>query len=447
MNNFIFIPNDKLGKDEQRPKFRRLKSNSEIKQKSHGKGFTCPYCGAKRHFNPYVYTEDFRDKHAGDLVDESLFGKCLNASCKAGQGEEGIAPTFFNGYRYSMAGSPQIQNITTKEKNNSTIYPNVWTKEKNKTSKKFESNFEQILDKNNPSLLLLTPYYETIDKSWIRSFDFSCLSPNLFSLFGNRGKENCICKGTFLGYNCELMDYLLGLGYQRSEIEKVFYEMKVSGEFYKELNDRGNILRVKGTVYWYVEKWGEVRNGKIVYSINGHRVSKKNTPFLSEKQLSLFSMAMVSGYYTRLEENKTKEFKPTVFGLKRLLEKMQECDLENIEIYIYEGEKTAVMMTLEYPSAVHLAVGGEQNFRFETLLDLFSLGCRMFVACPDKLFYDSWVLKAKEITALYSRYFANTESSKGVHIEVSDILERECYAFLPKNSDLADVIELNRREI
>ena len=118
-----------------------------------------------------------------------------------------------------MAGYPQRENITTKEKNNSTIYSDDWSKQKNKTPKKFESHFERSLDKNNPSLLLLPPQYETIDKQWIRSFDFKTLSPKFISLFGNSNKPSYVCKGTFFGYNCELMDYLLGLGYQRSEIE------------------------------------------------------------------------------------------------------------------------------------------------------------------------------------------------------------------------------------
>lgn len=465
---------DILQKGEQKPHFRKMTGTKEIKHNSLGKGFQCPYCGAKNHFNPYVYLTDFRQKREGEVVDAQLFGHCFNASCQAGQSAEGIFPSFENGYRYSMAGYPDINshsqrdqkpnshanklptyrsNLNTYRSNLNTYSPSQnshtphshsFTSNQNSFSSNsnFLSSNPNSFSSNDDTLLpLLPPHYDTIDRGWI-------VAHNFFSNF---------IHGSFCGYKCEMMDYLLSLGYSVTQIEQAFLEMKVSGSFYKQLtiepipsNDDDSLpppnpnnthtIRVKGTVYWYLDEWGGVRTGKIIYSLHGHRISKKNTPEIPSALHSLFSPSWVHYYYKLLPDNADKDFRAGVFGLPRLVRMMHQRPLATLPICVYESEKTALMMTLECPSAVHLAVGGEQNFRYDILMDLFSLGVRCLVAYPDKGFYTSWQTKAREITSLFARLFPTTSSTDRLHIHVSNILEQPSYSFLPDNSDLADLI-------
>lgn len=470
-----FTDPDILQKGEQRPHFRKMIGTKEIKHNSLGKGFTCPYCGAKNHFNPYVYMTDFRQKREGEVVDAQLFGHCFNASCPAGQSSKGIYPSFENGYRYSMAGYPDLNisnqrdqkpnSLTNKlntQHTNLNAYPtnlNNYSPSQNShpsNSHPFTSNSNSFTSKPNThfstqnsftstqnSLLPLLPqHYDLIDRGWIAAHNF-------FSNF---------LYGSFCGYDCEMMDYLLSLGYSRQEIMQAFCEMKVSGSFYKQLtieplpsNDddsfpppnpnNARILRIKGTVYWYLDEWGGIRTGKIIYSLHGHRISKKNTPEVPSALHSLFSPSWVHYYYKQLPDNTEKDFRAGVFGLPRLCKMMQKRTLSSLPICLYESEKTALMMTLECPSAVHLAVGGEQNFKYDILMDLFSLGVRCLVAYPDKGYYDSWQRKAHDITSQFSHLFPLASSTDRLYIHVSDILEQPSFSFLPDNSDLGDLID------
>ena len=484
-----FTDPDILQKGEQRPHFRKMIGTKEIKHNSLGKGFTCPYCGAKNHFNPYVYMTDFRQKREGEVVDAQLFGHCFNASCPAGQSAKGIYPSFDNGYRYSMAGYPDL-NISNPDANtynqrdqkpnqfanklntqhtnlnayptnlntyspspdshpsNShpfTSKPNSFTSNSNSFTSKPNTHFSTqnaFSSSQNALLPLLPQHYDLIDRGWIAAHNF-------FSNF---------LYGSFCGYDCEMMDYLLSLGYSRQEIMQAFCEMKVSGSFYKQLtieplpsNDddsfppsnhsNARTLRIKGTVYWYLDEWGGIRTGKIIYSLHGHRISKKNTPEIPSAVHSLFSPSWVHYYYKQLPDNTEKDFRAGVFGLPRLCKMMQQGTLSSLPICLYESEKTALMMTLECPSAVHLAVGGEQNFKYDILMDLFSLGVRCLVAYPDKGYYDSWQRKAHDITSQFSHLFPLTSSTDRLYIHVSDILEQPSFSFLPDNSDLGDLID------
>lgn len=163
----------------------------------------------------------------------------------------------------------------------------------------------------------------------------------------------------------------------------------------------GTTKRFKdGVVFWYIDRFGNVRSGKAMgYNTNGRR--RKDPPQVHW----VHSILKLQNY----------KYNACLFGSHLL------TNGSKTSISVVESEKTAIIASAYLPQFTWVATGGKQNLRrklFECIKD------RQIILYPDKGCVDDWQQTA-------------TKELKGFNWSVSDVLEDwDC----EKGADIADVL-------
>jgi len=158
------------------------------------------------------------------------------------------------------------------------------------------------------------------------------------------------------------------------------------------------ITRGGHVIFWYIDKDGVVRMGKVItYAANGHR-DKSVTPLSILRELSRCG---------KLQANYV--IKKTLFG-EHLLR--YPLSAENV-IGIVESEKSAVVCSLCFPDVLWMATGSKGNLQDERM---GAVKERKVILFPDTdvdgQAYSQWHKRADELNA------------KGWHIQVCNYLEQ-----------------------
>jgi hypothetical protein len=158
------------------------------------------------------------------------------------------------------------------------------------------------------------------------------------------------------------------------------------------------------TVFWQMDNTGNIRSGKIMaYDITtGKRVKKED------------GSPLISWAHTALN---IPDFNlnQCLFGLHLLSESIKQ-------VAIVESEKTAVIMSIEFPQYTWMATASLNGFKYDLLEPLKN---KEIIAFPDKGGYEKW------------RSTADNLNRRGFEIRVSKLLENISYK---TGWDLVDVI-------
>ncbi|MBR1557879.1 MAG: PriCT-2 domain-containing protein [Prevotella sp.] len=151
-------------------------------------------------------------------------------------------------------------------------------------------------------------------------------------------------------------------------------------------------------IYWYIDKDGIARMGKVMaYKYDGHR-NKSVTPLSIPKELS-----------KRGELSADYAIKQTLFG-EHLLNLSTS---EGKTIGIVESEKSAVICSLCVPDLLWMATGSKGNLQEERLSAIKEKNAILFPDTDkDGETYTQWYQRAEELNA------------KGWHLLTCDYLER-----------------------
>ena len=151
-------------------------------------------------------------------------------------------------------------------------------------------------------------------------------------------------------------------------------------------------------IYWYIDKVGVVRMGKVMaYRPDGHRY-KSITPLSIPKELS--RRGELSANYT---------IKQTLFG-EHLLRQPQNADKV---IGIVESEKSATICSLCIPNVLWMATGSKGNLQDERMTAVKERNVILFPDTdPNGQSFGQWSKRADELNA------------NGWHIQVCDYLEQ-----------------------
>jgi len=121
--------------------------------------------------------------------------------------------------------------------------------------------------------------------------------------------------------------------------------------------------------------------------------------------------------------------KKTNYNLKQCLFGLHLLNDNVKQVAIVESEKTALIMSLNYPKYTWMSTGSMSNFKLDYLEPLKNTN---IIAYPDKGCYEKWSKTAK------------TLNENGYNITVSKIIEKiEC----KMGCDLADVIEFEDKNV
>ena len=157
------------------------------------------------------------------------------------------------------------------------------------------------------------------------------------------------------------------------------------------------------TVFWQMDNTGKIRTGKIMaYDIaTGGRIQDDNISYVNWVHFKL-----------KIPKDSIRQ---CLFGLHLLNAKTKQ-------VAIVESEKTALIMSIEFPNYTWMSTGSLQGFKHEYLA---SLKGKTIIAFPDKGGYNKW------------KNTADILNDKGFDIKVSQLLENKEY----KNGwDLVDVL-------
>ena len=159
------------------------------------------------------------------------------------------------------------------------------------------------------------------------------------------------------------------------------------------------------TVFWQMDNTGNIRSGKIMDydTLTGKRRKKKDGKALIHWAHSVLE---IPNYI----------LKQCLFGLHLLNDNVKK-------IAIVESEKTALIMSIEFPQHIWMSTGSLQGFKYEYLEPIKDIE---IIAFPDKGGYAQW------------QKIAKTLNEKGFNIEISKLLEKEEYK---DGWDLVDVIQ------
>lgn len=143
------------------------------------------------------------------------------------------------------------------------------------------------------------------------------------------------------------------------------------------------------TIFWQMDNTGNIRTGKIMaYDITtGKRIKDKN-------------ITAISWVHYKLKKPK-ESVRQCLFGLHLLNDNIKQ-------VAIVESEKTAIIMSIEFPKYTWMSTGSLSGFKYEYLKPLKS---KEIIAFPDKGGYYKWKTTAKNL------------KSKGFNIRVSQLLE------------------------
>ena len=164
------------------------------------------------------------------------------------------------------------------------------------------------------------------------------------------------------------------------------------------------------TVFWQMDYTGNIRSGKIMAydtSTGKRRKNKDGKPLLHWAH----SILEIPKY----------NLKQCLFGLHLLNETTKQ-------VAIVESEKTALIMSIEFPQYTWMSTGSLRGFKYEYLAPLKE---KDIIAFPDKGGYVQWQ-KTAEIL-----------NEKGFEIEVSKLLENKNYE---DGWDLVDVINYESKK-
>ena len=146
------------------------------------------------------------------------------------------------------------------------------------------------------------------------------------------------------------------------------------------------------TVFWQMDNTGNIRSGKIMAydtSTGKRRKNKDGKPIINW----VHSVLKIPKY----------NLKQCLFGLHLLNDNVKQ-------VAIVESEKTAIIMSIEYPQHIWMSTGSLQGFKHEYLA---SLKGKTIIAFPDKGGYNEW------------KNTADILNGKGFEIEVSKLLENK----------------------
>ena len=158
------------------------------------------------------------------------------------------------------------------------------------------------------------------------------------------------------------------------------------------------------TVFWQMDYTGNIRSGKIMAydtSTGKRRKNKDGKPLLHWAH----SILEIPKY----------NLKQCLFGLHLLNETTKQ-------VAIVESEKTALIMSIEFPNYTWMSTGSLNGFKHEYLAPLKGTA---IIAFPDKEGYVQW------------QKTADILNDKGFEIEVSKLLENKEY---DDGWDLVDVL-------
>ena len=164
------------------------------------------------------------------------------------------------------------------------------------------------------------------------------------------------------------------------------------------------------TVFWQMDYTGNIRSGKIMdydTSTGKRRKNKDGKPLIHWAH----SVLKIPNY----------NLKQCLFGLHLLNDNVKQ-------VAIVESEKTALIMSIEFPQYTWMSTGSLRGFKYEYLAPLKE---KDIIAFPDKGGYVQWQ-KTAEIL-----------NEKGFEIEVSKLLENKNYE---DGWDLVDVINYESKK-
>ena len=161
----------------------------------------------------------------------------------------------------------------------------------------------------------------------------------------------------------------------------------------------------QSTVFWQMDNTGNIRSGKIMaYNTSTGKRLKAND---GKPLINWVHSALNTPNYN---------LKQCLFGLHLLNDTVKQ-------IAIVESEKTALIMSIEFPQYTWMSTGSLQGFKYEYLDPIKSSN---IIAFPDKGGYRKW------------QETATTLNKEGFNIEVSKLLEKTKYK---DGWDLVDVIQ------
>ena len=206
--------------------------------------------------------------------------------------------------------------------------------------------------------------------------------------------EKEILKKTLTKYEINPLTTYLYSHYSKNEVNITIdkYQVGTSNQFNNS------------TVFWQMDHTGNIRSGKIMaYDITtGKRQKNKDGKALIHW---VHSILKIPNY----------NLKQCLFGLHLLN--------DNVKLVaIVESEKTAIIMSIEFPEHTWMSTGSLQGFKYEYLAPLKGTD---IIAFPDKGGYDKWKVTADGL------------NKKGFNIEISKLLEKEEYK---DGGDLVDVL-------
>ena len=164
------------------------------------------------------------------------------------------------------------------------------------------------------------------------------------------------------------------------------------------------------TVFWQMDNTGNIRSGKIMNydTATGKRQKNKDGKALIHWAHSVLKIPNYN-------------LKQCLFGLHLLNNNIKQ-------VAIVESEKTALIMSIEFPEYTWMSTGSLRGFKYEYLAPLKE---KDIIAFPDKGGYVQWQ-KTAEIL-----------NEKGFEIEVSKLLENKEYE---DGWDLVDVINYESKK-
>jgi len=163
------------------------------------------------------------------------------------------------------------------------------------------------------------------------------------------------------------------------------------------------------TVFWQMDNTGNIRTGKIMaYDITtGKRIKDKN-------------IIAISWVHYKLKKPK-ESIRQCLFGLHLLNAKTKQ-------VAIVESEKTALIMSIEFPQYTWMSTGSLQGFKYEYLAPLKGTA---IIAFPDKGGYVQW------------QKTADILNDKGFDVKVSQFLENKEYK---DGWDLVDILNYESKK-
>ena len=204
-------------------------------------------------------------------------------------------------------------------------------------------------------------------------------------------------KKTLTKYEINPLANFLYSHYSKDQVQNTFHKYQVGTS-----NQFNN-----STVFWQMDNTGNIRSGKIMaYDITtGKRLKDGN------------GNAIINWVHTALKKP-DYILKQCLFGLHLLNDNVKQ-------IAIVESEKTAIIMSLEFPNYTWMSTGSLQGFKYEYLSPLKG---KNIVAFPDKGGYDKWKKTADDL------------NNVGFNLDISKILENE------ENEDGWDLVDMMEYE-